>query len=112
MITALRRSLQSNAYRVFLWLFLVIMIVGGLSFDFKDTSKWALKVYKHKVMDFEWYQSLVSAQKQLDYIASLGINWPRTEPLEKEVLRSSISKLLLQHNAQELELIAPAILVQ
>jgi hypothetical protein len=90
----------------------MFMIVGGLSFDFTDTSKWAIKVYKQKVMAIEWYHSLVHAQKQIDYIASLGINWPRTEPVEKEVLRSSVSKLLLQHNAQELELIAPAILVQ
>lgn len=112
MITTLRRSLQSNAYRIFLWLFLLIMIVGGLSFDTTDTSKWAIKVYQQKMMDIEWYQSLVSAQKQIDYIKSLGINWPRTEPLEKEVLRGSVTSLLLQHNAKELDLRVPTILIQ
>lgn len=112
MITTLRHSLKSNAYRVFLWLFLVIMIVGGLSLDFTDKSKWAIKVYDQKVTDVQWRHSLMNAQKRLDYIASLGINWPRTESLEKEVLRSLVSKLLVQKNAHELGLIAPSILIQ
>lgn len=112
MITSLRRSLKSNAYRIFLWMFLAIMLFGGFSFDFSDKSKWAIKVYKQKMMDLEWYHALITSQKQLDYIASLGINWPRTEPLDKEVLRNSIKKLLLQHNAQELDLRVPSVLVQ
>ncbi|AXK60173.1 SurA N-terminal domain-containing protein [Candidatus Chromulinivorax destructor] len=112
MITSLRRSLKSNAYRIFLWMFLAIMLFGGLSFDFTDKSKWAIKVYKQKMMDLDWYHALITSQKQLDYIASLGINWPRTEPLDKEVLRNSIKKLLLQHNAQELDLRVPSVLVQ
>ena len=112
MITTLRQSLKSHAYRIFLWGFLAIMIFGGLSFDFADTSKWSIKVYKEKVTDIEWHQSLMNAQRQLDYIKSLGIDWPRTEPLEQEVLRHSVSNLLLQHNAKELDLVIPSVLIQ
>ena len=112
MITTLRQSLKSHAYRIFLWGFLAVMIVGGLSFDFTDTSRWSIKVYKQRVTDLQWHQSLISAQKQLDYIKSLGIDWPRTEPIEQEVLRHSVSNLLLQHNAQELGLAIPSVLIQ
>jgi len=111
MISVLRQSLKSHAYRIFLWLFFLMMLFGGLSFDFADTSRWAVKVYKEKITDVQWHQSLINAQKQLDYIKSLGINWPQTEPLDKEVLRRSVNNLLLQHNAKELGLVVPAVLI-
>jgi len=111
MITTLRQSLKSHAYRIFLWAFLVAMIFSGLSFNFKDTSRWAIKVYNQKITDVQWHQSLINAQRQLDYIKSLGINWPRTESLEQEVLHHSINKLLVQQNAQDLNLAIPDILL-
>jgi len=112
MISALRQSVKSSFFKMFLWLFLLMMLFGGLSFNFTDTSNWVVKVYQNKITDMQWYKSLDNAQKQLDYIKSLGINWPQTEPLDKEVLRRSLNDLLLKHNAQELQLIVPSILIQ
>jgi|GEM_PF-806017 len=108
MITVLRRSLKSNAYRAFLWIFLAVMIFGGMSsLDLRDRSKWAIKVYNEKSTDAEWLQSVSSMQRQMDYLKENGINWPRTEPIEKNVLRQMVSSLLMRDTSQGLNLAVP-----
>jgi len=34
MITELRGMLKSHVYRIFLWVFLAVLIFGGMSFDY------------------------------------------------------------------------------
>jgi hypothetical protein len=46
MITGLRNTLKNNVYKVFLWIFLAVLIVGGISFDFSDNKPWVIKVYQ------------------------------------------------------------------
>jgi peptidyl-prolyl cis-trans isomerase D len=112
MITQLRGMLKSHAYRVFLWIFLAVLLFGGISFDFSDNKPWVIKIYKQKTSELEFRQSVAAAQRQYDYLKAQGISWPRTETIEKEVLRHTISKDLLMHVSDELQLSAPSILLQ
>ena len=48
MITEVRGMLKSNVYRIFLWVFLAVLIFGGMSFDYSDNKPWVIKVYKEK----------------------------------------------------------------
>ena len=111
MITALRSILKSHAYRIFLWIFLAIMVFGGISFDFSDNKPWAIKVFKQKATEMDFRQAVSNSQRQYDYLKAQGITWPRTESIEKEVLRHMISNLLLQNVAEELALVVPSMLL-
>ncbi|MGZ6254888.1 MAG: peptidylprolyl isomerase [Candidatus Chromulinivorax sp.] len=112
MITALRSVLKSHAYRIFLWIFLAVLIFGGISFDFSDNRPWVIKVYKQKKNELEYRQAVSNLQKQYDYLKAQGINWPRTETVEREVLRHMVSSSLMHQIADQLGLVAPEILVQ
>ena len=108
MISLMRRSLQSNAYRFFLWAFLVFMVIGGFSIvDFDGSKDWVIKVYKQPFSDHDWRRSLASAKKQMEYFKQHGINWEKNESVESEVLRRVLTDLLLRHSAVDLNLNIP-----
>jgi len=113
MITELRRTLKSSVYKVFLWIFLAVILFGGFStVDFSDNKPWAIKVYKHKATELDYRQAVSHQQQQLDYLKAQGISWPRTESVEKEVLRHMVTNLLMQEVAQNLELVVPSMQLQ
>ena len=111
MITVLRGMLKSHVYRVVLWVFLAVLIFGGISFDFDDNKPWVVKVYKEKSTELEYRQAVTASQRQYDYLKSQGINWPRNESIEKEVLRHIVTKSLMQNVAQDLSMVIPSILL-
>lgn len=111
MITELRSMLKSHVWRAFLWIFLAILIFGGMSFDYSDNRPWAIKIYQEKLTELDFHQAVSSRQRQYDYYKSLGLNWPRTESIEKEVLRGMVTNALLQHVGHELHLAVPSMLV-
>ncbi len=111
MITQLRSVLKSNAYRVFLWIFLVVLLFGGMSFDSNENKPWVIKVYHQKTSELEFRQKVSQAQKQYDYFKSQGLSWPRTETVEKEVLRHVVTKDLMNHVGKKLHLHVPEMLV-
>jgi len=112
MITELRGMLKSHVYRVFLWVFLAVLIFGGISFDFSDNTPWVIKVYKEKSTELDYRQAVANSQRQYDYLKAQGISWPRTESIEKEVLRHVITNFLIQNVGQELKLEIPSMLLQ
>ncbi len=112
MITALRSTLKNHVYRVFLWVFLAVLIFGGISFDYSDNKPWVIKVYKQKTTELDYRQAVAASQKQYDYLKSQGIVWPRTESIEKEVLRHIVTNSLILNIAQDLHLVAPSMLLQ
>jgi len=112
MITALRSMLKSHAYRVFLWIFLAVLIIGGISFDSGDNKPWVIKVYKNKSTELEYRASVSQLQRQYDYLKSQGISWPRNESIEKEVLRHMVTSSLMRHAGDQLNLTVPPILLQ
>lgn len=112
MITVLRGMLKSHVYRVFLWVFLAVLIFSGISFDFSDNKPWVIKVYNQKTNELDFRQAISTSQQQYDYLKAQGISWPRTESIEKEVLRHIITSSLLQNIGQELELSTPDRLLQ
>ncbi len=112
MITALRNVLKSHAYRVFLWIFLVVIVFGGLSLDFTDNTPWIIKVFQQKITELEYRQAVNAQQKQLDYLQSQGISWPRTESVEKEILRHMIGNALVKNVGTDLRLSVPSDLLQ
>ncbi len=112
MITELRGMLKSHVYRVFLWVFLAVLIFGGISFDFSDNTPWVIKVYKEKSTELDYRQAVANSQRQYDYLKAQGISWPRTESIEKEVLRHMVTNSLIQNVGQELDLEIPSMLLQ
>ncbi len=112
MITELRSLLKSHVWRAFLWIFLAVLIFGGMSFDFSDNKPWVIKVYKEKITELDFRQAVASAQQQYDYLKAQGITWPRTESIEKEVLRRMVANALLQNVGKELDLAIPPMLLQ
>ena len=111
MITVLRSMLKSHVYRVVLWVFLAVLIFGGISFDFDDNKPWVIKVYKEKSTELEYRQAITASQRQYDYLKSQGINWPRNESIEKEVLRHIVTNSLIQNVGQDLKMAIPSILL-
>ena len=112
MITQLRGMLKSHVYRIFLWVFLAVLLFGGMSFDNSDNKPWVIKIYKQKTTELEFRQAVAASQRQYDYLKAQGISWPRTESLEKEVLRHIISNDLMKNVSHELGLTVPSILLQ
>ncbi len=112
MITQLRGMLKSHAYRVFLWIFLAVLLFGGMSFDNSQHKPWVVKVYNNKTTDIEFRQAVAASQRQYDYLKAQGISWPRTETIEKEVLRQIVSGGLMKNVSHELNLVVPSILLQ
>lgn len=112
MITALRGMLKSHVYRIFLWVFLAVLIFGGMSFDYSDNKPWVIKVYKEKSTELDYRQLVANSQRQYDSLKSQGITWPRTESIEKEVLRHVVTNSLMQHVGHELHLSIPPMLLQ
>lgn len=112
MITQLRGMLKSHAYRVFLWIFLAVLLFGGMSFDNSQHKPWVIKVYNNKTTDLEFRQAVGASQRQYDYLKAQGISWPRTETIEKEVLRQIVSGGLMKNVSHELNLAVPSILLQ
>ena len=112
MITELRGMLKSHVYRIFLWVFLAVLIFGGMSFDYSDNKPWVIKVYKEKSTELDYRQAVMNAQHQYDYLKSQGISWPRTESIEKEVLRRVVANSLLQNVGHDLNLTIPPMLLQ
>ncbi len=111
MITELRGLLKSHVWRAFLWIFLGVLIFGGMSFDFSDNKPWIIKVYKEKTTELDFRQAVANAQHQYDYLKAQGITWPRTESIEKEVLRRTITNSLLKNVGKELDLAIPQMLL-
>ncbi|MDP3787731.1 MAG: peptidyl-prolyl cis-trans isomerase [Candidatus Chromulinivorax sp.] len=111
MITELRSLLKSHVWRAFLWIFLGVLIFGGLSFDFSDNKPWVIKVYKEKSTELDFRQAIVSLQRYLDSLKAQGIVFPRTESIEKEVLRRIVANALLQNVGKELDLAIPQMLL-
>lgn len=112
MITTLRSMLKGHVSRIFLWVFLAVLIFGGISFDFSDNKPWVIKVYKEKSTELDYRQAVTNSQRQYDYLKSQGISWPRTESIEKEVLRHVVTNSLMQNVGQELKLAIPPMLLQ
>lgn len=112
MITQLASKLKVHVYRVFLWFFLGILIFGGMSFDFGDNQPWIVKIYKQRLTENDYRQALSNSQRQYDYLKAQGITWPRTESIEKEVLRHMVTNLLIKNSADLLNLGIPSILLQ
>ena len=111
MITEVRGMLKSHVYRIFLWVFLAVLIFGGMSFDYSDNKPWVIKVYKEKSTELDYRQAVANSQRQYDYLKAQGITWPRTESIEKEVLRHMVTNSLMQHVGQDLNLAIPAMLL-
>jgi parvulin-like peptidyl-prolyl isomerase len=112
MITTLRGMLKGHVSRIFLWVFLAVLIFGGISFDFSDNRPWVIKVYKEKSTELDYRQAVATSQRQYDYLKAQGISWPRTESIEKEVLRHMVTNSLMQNVGQELKLSIPPMLLQ
>jgi hypothetical protein len=85
MITALQSILKNYVYKLFLWVFLIVLLATGLSFDYSDNRPWAFKVYKQKATELDYRQAIDATQRQYDYFKAQGLSWPRTESIEKEV---------------------------
>lgn len=112
MITVLRSMLKSHVYRIFLWTFLLVLIFGGISFDYGDNKPWVIKIYDQKSTELDYRSAVSSSQRQYDNLKAQGITWPRTESIEKEVLRHMVTNLLVQNVGQNLHLAIPAMLLQ
>lgn len=99
------------AARIFLWIFLLVLIVGGLSFDMSDKRPWIIKLYQQKSTELDYRHALDTTQRQYDNLKAQGFNWPRNESIEKEVVRRMVNQMLMKHVSDQLQLQVPTILL-
>lgn len=107
MITQLTDMIKINMYRIFLWIFLGVLVFGGMSFDFMQDQSWVVKIDKQTLTDIEYRQAVKNSQYQYDSLKAQGISWPRTESLEKEVLRHMVTNLLMKNLAKKSKIYVP-----
>jgi len=112
MITVLQNIARNYVAKIFLWIFLIVLVVGGISFDFSDNKPWVIKINKERITELDYRSALANSQRQYDYLKAQGITWPRTESIEKEVVRHLVSSGLMLEQAGQLGLVVPSVLIQ
>jgi len=115
MIASIRKSLKSNTYRIFLWISLLFIILGGLAkLEFGDTGekKWLAKV-GHSTLTIDTYNTaLMGARKNIEYRKQNGeTQLPKN--VEKLVLEQNIADLLVDGALDDLRVtVSDAIIEQ
>ncbi len=98
MIALMRKLIHNNFYKVFLWIFLVMMATGSGLMFFKpeDNSKWVLKVY-NQTMSQEKFSKLLQQQKQQqEMYRQKGVNISKNN-VQKDAAEAAVGILLSRY---------------
>lgn len=106
MIAIMRKLIHNNAYKVFLWVFLLMMATGsGLVFMGGKTEdkNQVIQVYNLGITDKKYSLMLQRSKQQLEMFKARGLNLPNAN-VQKETIQAGVGKLLLEHSAEDLKL--------
>lgn len=106
MIAIMRKLIHNNAYKVILWIFLLMMAAGsGLVFMGGKTEEKdvLIKVYDLTINDKKFALMLQRTKQQLEMFKMRGFNLPNAN-VQKETVQAGISKLLSEHATDDLVL--------
>jgi len=105
MIIFLRNMMHKrNFYKVFLWIFLLMFIGGGIGLINVGKKTTAIQVYKQDISRERYFNALQAAQKQQEYYRSQGVRFEgkniKRDVLEQLINRSLEEKIMQQLNLQ------------
>lgn len=105
MIAIMRKLIHNNAYKVILWIFLLMMaagsglfFIGGKNNENKDS---VIKVYDLTINDKKFALMLQRTKQQLEMFKMKGFSLPKAN-VQKETVQAGISKLLSEHAIEDL----------
>lgn len=106
MIAVMRKLINNNAYKVFLWIFL-FMMAGGSGLVFftgkPEDKNQVIKVYDLGITDKKYSLMVQRMKQQFDLFKMRGFPLPNTN-VQKETIQTGISKLLTENSASSLKL--------
>ena len=98
MIATVRKSLKSNASRIFLWTCLLFVILGGLAkMEFGDSGvkRWLAKLGSQTLSIDQYNHVLMSTRKNAEYLKQNGQRSQIPDNMEKLALEQGVSELLV-----------------
>lgn len=98
MIASLRKSLKTNASRIFLWTCLIFVILGGLAkMEFGDSGpkRWIAKLGSQVISIDQYNHILMSTRKNVEYLKANGQGNQIPNNIEKLALEQSVSDMLV-----------------
>lgn len=108
MIAVMRKLIHNNVYKVFLWMFLIMMGAGsGLVFFRNENDKnWVVKAYAQTLSDKKFATMLAQAKQQQEMFRQRGFAFANVN-VQKETVESAIGGLLAQHAIDKLGIYVP-----
>jgi len=110
MIAVMRKLINNNAYKIFLWVFLIMMGMGSglVFFHNEDEKNWVMKVYKQTWSDKKYATVLQQVKQQQEMFKQRGYAFALQNP-QKEAVESGLNDLLSQHAVSKLGIhVAPS----
>jgi len=103
MIGVMRKLIHNNVYKIFLWIFLIMMGMGsGLVFFRNEEDKnWVIKAYSQKLTDKKFASMLAQAKQQHEMFRQRGFVLPNAN-VQKETVEAAIGSLLSQNAMNKL----------
>lgn len=103
MIAVMRKLINNNTYKIFLWVFLIMMGMGSglVFFHNEDEKNWVLKVYKQSWSDKKYATVLQQIKQQQEMFKQRGYAFALQNP-QKEAVESGLNELLSQHAVSQL----------
>ncbi len=98
MIATVRKSLKTNASRIFLWTCLLFVILGGLAkMEFGDSGvkRWLAKLGPQMLTIDEYNHVLMNTRKNIEYLKANGQANQIPDNLEKLALEQGLTDLLV-----------------
>ncbi|MCX5924488.1 MAG: peptidylprolyl isomerase [Candidatus Dependentiae bacterium] len=108
MISFMRRMINNNVYKIFLWIFLFMMALGsGISlFDFRGSQDWVIKVYSETITKPQFQMKLKQASQQQEMLRQRGYVFTKQDA-QKQTVESSVGGLLVDNLRNDISLRAP-----
>lgn len=98
MIAVVRKMLNTHVYKIFLWVFLIMMSgIGGLFFfEGQQDRNFVARVYEQSLTDTKFAAIVKNVKQQQEMFRQRGyaLNLPNPQ---KEAVRAAISDLLMKH---------------
>lgn len=94
---------KRNFYKVFLWIFLLMFIGGGVGLINVGKKTSAIQVHKQDISRERYFHALEAARKQQEYYRSQGVHF-EGKNIKKDVLEQLINRSLEQEIMNQLHL--------
>lgn len=108
MIAVMRKLIHNNVYKIFLWVFLIMMGMGSGLVFFRDENdkNWVIKAYSQTMSDKKFATMLQQAKQQHEMFRQRGFVLPNAN-VQKETIEAAIGSLLGQNAIEKLGVYVP-----